>query len=232
MNNKEWEIIDNKEAFNVYESKWIEEEEKILDFAENPNLKKTPLNNIALTFIYTNLDSAIVGISKTNITLEQKDLDSTLNHKLFLDKINTAKNLNTILLERDMIVPEVFIGPNPNFVENWLQKIYEFEDAVLYSVSTDNINTGKIRFNKLFSPINLSNHEKQTTKIIGSLTIFHDLYEILIIMREMQPQIKSILKHNHKMGKTKKVRISDNFPKEYMYSSTPIYRKRHTQKKS
>ena len=247
MNDNEWQIIDNStETSYIYESKWIEEEERILDFAENPILKKMPLNHIALTFIYTNVDKEIVGISKTNITLEQKDLDSILNHALFLDKINTAKNLNTIsqyVIKTHQQSPNVFIKPNSNLSEPWLQKTYDFEDAILYSVSTDNINTNKVHFNKSVLPINCSNHEKQTTKIVGSLKIFHDLYEIIIIMREIQHEIKSIMKNNTKMSKTKKVRISDDSPKKYIYSSThnlvqseiveksPIYKKRRTQKK-
>jgi hypothetical protein len=220
MPENEWQLLSTENN-----SKWIEEEELLLDFAENSKLTKTPLENIALTFVYTDLDRFIVGVSKTTIQLEKKEKSSILHHSIFIDKMNTAKNLTSIF-------------PEELDKHNWLQKSYEFEDAALYSI--DDTHPNKTTFNKRILPISIS---KTTTQILASLTIFHDLYEIIILMREYgssldllpdenlrlqvdtnSPQLstspKSILKDiSKKNTKTKKVRFYMRNMSEYKGAS-------------
>lgn len=77
------------------ESEWIEEEEKLIHWAENPNFEKTPLDHIALTFVYTNKDKIVVGIAKTIMELETKNTFSILHRISFFDKVHIAKNPST-----------------------------------------------------------------------------------------------------------------------------------------
>lgn len=218
-----WQIISKTK--NKMDSNWIEEEEHILNWAENPNFEKHPLDHIAIKFIYISpeksnnkIEHITVGILQTVLKLENKDYYSLLNNSEFLKIINKATTPNTLF-------------DNETYDKNeWLEKTYIFDDAAMCSIPVEYEQMEKVNLKIPFIPLNLS---KDNIKINCSLNIFHDLYEVIVIMREIRPQIelKSILKDGSKMGKTKKVRISDDSPKEFVFSKTkPVSGKRRTKK--
>ena len=178
------------------ESEWIEEEEKLIHWAENPNFEKTPLNHIALTFVYTNKDKTVVGIAKTIMELENKNTFSILHRTSFFDKVHIAKNPSTFDADGNA---------------EWLKPPYTFDESMLCQIEID-ANSNKV-FNPkvLFTPLHFSN---DIAKISRSRVDLKDLYEIVVIMREVPPvnptELKSILKTGSKPGKTKKVRIDEN----------------------
>ena len=192
----EWKIFD-KTAIDVKsDSEWIEEEERLINWSENPIFEKQSLNYISITFIYVDVDKNIVGVAKTNIDIEKHDAYSLLYKSDFVEKIEVAKN--PIKMRSDT-------------KDTWLEKTYCFEDAVIYN----GVDGSEHRFT--MNPILFS--IDNTAKISNSLTIVHDLYELIVIMREVKDitRLKSILKDHSTKGKTKKVRISDDSPKEYLH---------------
>lgn len=235
----EWTIKSSK-------SDWINEEERLLNWVETPDFHKQPLDSIAMTFIYTDTEQSVVGMLSTEISLEPIDRSSFLHRDTFLAKINTAKKPNNV-------ISDVF--------DDWLKKTYVFDDVAIYSVPFDHEETTP--------PAKMSSlhFSKDVAKIPSCLSVFADLYEITVIMREadLRPSsvnpIKSILKpfsdkesfnsyspsNNHsilrsgivqncpidnqtltsnKRGKTKKVRISNDLPKEYIFSKiSPVSRR-------
>ena len=62
-----WQIINKSTRV---ESKWIEEEENLLNWAENPKFEKQPLTQIAIKFIYVSSETLDVGILHTSIKLD------------------------------------------------------------------------------------------------------------------------------------------------------------------
>jgi hypothetical protein len=218
-----WQII-NKSTKRV-ESKWIEEEENLLNWAENPNFEKQPLKQIAIKCIYVSsdiLDTKIghigEGILQTSIKLEPQEHFSILHKSEFFNKINEAKT------------PKMLFGNDVCENNKWLEKSYTFDNAAIYSIPIDHEQINQFDPNVPFTQLNFS---KDIAKIHCSLSVFHDLYEIIVIMREVNTVLglKSIIKDTTKMGKTKKVRISDDSPKEYLFSKTrPVSGKRRTKK--
>ena len=209
-----WQII-NK---STNQSKWIEEEENLLNWAENPNFEKKPLHQIAIKFIYVSSETSYEGILKTSIILDPQEHFSALHKSVFFDKINEAKTPKT-LFDNDICE-----------VHKWLEKSYTFDTAAIYSIPIDHEQINQFDPKLPFMPLNFS---KDIAKIHCSLSVFHDLYEIVVIMREVRNTVnlKSIIKDGTKMGKTKKVRISDDSPKEYVFSKTrPVSGKRRTKK--
>lgn len=210
-----WQIIDRNTPY-IDESNWIEEEDRLLNFAENPIFEKQPLNSIAFIFLYKDLDNNVVGVSRTTAHLDKRERYSILHRAEFADKVNVAKTPNKIY--------------QPCIEDRWIEKQYQFEDAGIYCVPVDSDNITEYEPITIFLPLQFS---KDIAKISSSLIPFHDLYEILVIMREDKPPatIKSILKDGTKMGRTKKVRISDESPNKVLfYNSKPVAGKRRTNK--
>jgi hypothetical protein len=200
-----WQIIYRNTPY-VDDSNWIEEEDRLLHFAENPIFEKQSLDNIAFVFIYTDLENNIVGASRTTAPLNKRVMSSILRQQEFTDKVNTAKTPSNIFKQIDT-----------NGVNDWMEKQYVFNDANIYCVPVDSDNISDYQPLNTFKPLQFS---KDVTNISSSLIPFHELYEILIIMREEKPfaSIKSILKDGTTRGKTKKVRISDELPNKFVYS--------------
>ena len=221
----EWKIIGNGKFID--NSNWIEEEDNLLEWSENLNFIKQPLNYIAITFIYTS-NACVSGMLRTNISLDSINYHtSALNETTFFDKVNTAK------------IPKPLV-PNINIKDNhWLEKVYDYEDAAIYNIINDADHVDHINTNTPFVPIVFSHHytsentPSRILKISNSIAVFHDLYEIVVIMREViQPiTLKSILRDGSKIGKTKKVHISDDSPKKYVYMKKhPVSGKRKTRR--
>lgn len=211
-----WQII-NKSTHRV-ESTWIEEEENLLNWAENPNFEKQPLKQIAIKLIYVSSEALGAGILKTSIKLEPQQHFSILHKSEFFNKINEAKT------------PKMLFDNDVCENNKWLEKSYTFDNAAIYSIPIDHEQINQFDPKLPFTPLNFSN---DIAKINCSISVFHDLYEIIVIMREVNTALglKSIIKDGTKMGKTKKVRISDDSPKEYLFSKTrPVSGKRRTKK--
>ena len=171
----EWQIVNRNTPLD--DSDWIKEEEWLLEFAENPVFEKQPLDKIAMTFLYVDSESSIVAITKSTIRLDVGEKSSRLNETDFSDKVKAAKTPKRIFPE--------------NCNENWLDKTYLFESASLYSVPVSHETMVNYEPARELSPLSF---HKNTAKILGSLIIFHDLYEIVIVMREEKTELKSIMK--------------------------------------
>lgn len=208
----EWRIIDKTESISD-NLKWIDEEDMLLKYSDEPIFEKRPLDKISATFIYVDFSGDVVGVLKTKIDLEKRINVSVIHRSEFSDKINAAKNPKVIINDVGL---------------EWIKKSYIFDSAASYSVPIDHENIDEFEPKKELMPFEFS---KDTAKISSSLMVFQDLYEIVIIMREESAVKKSILKDHSLSGKTKKVRISEDSPKQYMYSKThPVSGKRRTKK--
>jgi len=206
-NENEWQIVNHITDAN---SNWIEEEDKLLTWAETPDFEKRPLSQIAATFIYVNNNNEEVGIIKTSIQLDHL---STLHKTALFDKVKKAAKPN-----------ENISGLGPT---DWSEKTYFFDDAAIYSIPINHEQIDKFEPKTTCKPLHFSK-DPDVVKIECSLEVFHDLYEIFVIMREVK---KSILKTDSKSGKTKKVRISDDSPNKYVFSKlAPIAGKRRTKR--
>ena len=232
-----WKIVNKKS-----ESKWIEEEEFLLNWAENPTFEKQPLSNIQVTFVYIGDDQNIVGVTQTTMELKKCERSSILNRSTFFEQIDHAKKPKTIFIDDDEC---------DSF--EWLNKTYTFYDAAIYSIPNDPDNIDKYDMKTAFDPLHFL---KDTIKINSALDIFHDLYEIVVIMKQetVSYTLKSILKDGTKINRTKKVQISENLPKRRhcaplanyvplanyaplanyvpLVKGAPVYRKRKTQKRT
>ena len=235
-----WQII-NKSTKRLG-SKWIEDEENLLNWAEDPNFEKQPLHQIAIKFIYVGSETSdskstsyaecedsiseaeertlwvLVGRIQTSIKLELHEHFSILHKSEFFSKINEAK------------IPKILFNNDICDKNKWLEKSYTFDTAAIYSIPIDHEQINQFDPKIPFTPLNFS---KDIAKIHCSLSVFHDLYEIVVIMRESKNTggLKSIIKDGTKVGKTKKVRISDDSPKEYVFSKLrPVSGKRRTKK--
>lgn len=210
----DWIFVEEGDYYS--NSNWIEEEECLINWAENLDFTKRPLNNIATTFIYIDSERCITGILRTNISLELPDLDmsSLLNKSVFFDKVNDAKTPSVLFTDKKDIP--------------WVTKSYEFDDAAIFTVVNDDRNDYINKTNP-FVPIIFS---KNTMTIPKSISILHNLYEIVVIMRVVPVvDIKSILRVGSKIGKTKKVHISDELPAKYVYvKNHPVSGKRKTRR--
>ena len=209
-----WKCVDAKKTI-IEKSNWIEEEEELLNWAENPIFEKQPLDHITLTFLYVNLEPTIVGVAKTFMKIERREMSSVLKKSEFFNKVNSAKHPK--LLFDDKVSDE------------WLDKKYTFKDASMFHLSLDHENISDFRNNKM---IDIA-FQKDFIKIPNALTILHNISEIFVIMREeVDPPnekigLKSILKNKSIIGKTKKVRISEESPKQFVFSaSTPVRKTR------
>ena len=196
----------------ITKTDWIEEEDLLLDWAENTNFEKYPLNKIAMTFVYVDLEHSVVGVAKSFIELEKRERSSILHRSDFFDKVRLANNPSSI--------------SDPGIRSEWSEKTYTFEDAAIYHIPNDHETIDAINTKQVWTAIHF---HKDVEKIPNSLLVFQDLSEIFVIMREVKR--RGVLKDGSKMGKTKKVRISDDSPKEYVFSKlNPVSGKRRTQK--
>ena len=205
----EWQIV-NKNTPYINDSDWMKEEERLLDFAEKPAFEKQPLDHIALTFLYVDSDRNIIGVAKSTIHLNVGEQYSRLNETVFFNKVNVAKKPKHIFSKNIEIefarTPELdtSVGvrglPKGEVTRedlsskdnaDWLEKAYTFECATLYSVPIGHENINIYEPSRELSPLYF---HKNTAKILGSLIIFHDLYEIVILMREEKTELKSIMK--------------------------------------
>lgn len=214
--------------FNYFDAKksiitktdWIEEEDRLLNWAENPVFEKQPLHSITLTFIYLNADRTVVGIAKNTIELEKREQQSSiLRRSVFFDKVSSAKNPTSLFPNFDDVVETT---------DDWLSKNYIYECASLFNLSLDYETNRDFSNNKMDDIV----FNAEYAKIPNALILFHDQYELFVIMRE-KVELKSILNKKPKQcaRKTKKVRISEDLPREFLFSkSTPIESKRSTRK--
>lgn len=209
-----WQFINKTQP--LHDSDWIEEEDRLLNWAENPIFERQPLNHIAATFIYIDTIRSIVGVLKTSIDLEKREKSSILYRSDFFDKVTQAKHPVSIS------IPSVF-------GQEWSEKTYSFEHAAIYSIPIEHDQINQFATTLGFTPLEFSN---DIVKIPSALIVLHDSYEIVVTMREVKPV--SILKTNtnsSSKGKTKKVQISDDSPKEFVFSKTkPVSGKRRTRK--
>lgn len=212
-----WHIV-GKTPYSNDDSEWIEEEDRLINWAEAPLFVKLPLDNVEIRFIYVTATNDIIGSLKTAIDLEPLEMSSLIYRSEFYDKVTIAKTPCSIFTES-------------NQSHDWMQKTYTFEDAAMYLIPP--VHDQLEFFDKKipFVPFHFS---KDVVKIPNSFPIFHDIYEIIVIMREVKPisNLKSGSRLCSKPGKTKKVRISDDSPKEFIYSNiTPVSGKRRTKKR-
>jgi hypothetical protein len=211
MTEQEWIIIGKTESI-IENLKWIDEEEMLLKYSDEPVFEKQPLSNIIITFIYVDYVGEVVGVLKTTIDLEKRHNVSIIHRSDFADKINAAKKPNMCVSDP----------------QDWTEKSYTFDSAASYSVPVDHDNVDNFSPKRELTPFEFS---KDTAKISSALIVFHDLYEIVIIMREEPAVKKSILKKYSTAGKTKRVSISEESPKQYVFSkNNPTSGKRRTKK--
>ncbi len=231
------------EKYIIPKTDWIEEEDLLLDWAENANFEKLPPSKIAITIIYVDLDHSVVGIAKSYIDLEPRERSSILYRSEFFDKIRLANNPFCLRNSNGVSTTCAALRINPqtpstiskeieDIDENkWLKKTYVFEDAAIYHIPNDHENIENVNANIVLTPVHFN---KDVEKIHNALLVFHDLSEIFVIMREVKKigVLKSIIRDGTNMSKTKKVRITDDSPKEFVFSKlNPVSGKRRTQKK-
>ena len=175
------------------ENDWIQEEELLLKFAESETFNAVPLEEIQVTIIYVDRNQDIVDAIDQLLPLKME------SHKSVLEWAELKRHIDSHLKHNGMR--------------------YLFTDLSYYHLSFgyDQID--------VFNPSNqITKLEKdKNIKIVETLPILHDISQIFVIMREVIPtpaknSLKSILKNGSKIGKTKKVRISENSPEVFASS--------------
>jgi hypothetical protein len=172
---------------NHHRCNWIREEELLLKYAESESFQLTPLDQITVTFIYVDRNQDAVDITDISI--------------------------NTTVTERKSILEWSKLKRLIDERSHWNGLRYLFCEASLYHVSVDYDN-----LDLFYPPSTLTKIDRdKDIKLPASLPIFHDISQLFVIMREVIPiplgqTLKSILKTGSKIGKTKKVRISDTRP--------------------
>ena len=172
------------ETSSVESVDWIQEEELLVKYAECDSFELVPLSQIKITFIYVDRTQDVVESADEIIDLTISANHSIVEWSILKRAIEAASSLNGLR--------------------------YRFNEVAYYhnSVTCDNLD--------LFRPTSsLTKIEREIDcKISSSLPAFHDISQIFIIMREVIPapigqSLKSILKSGSKIGKTKRVRISE-----------------------
>jgi hypothetical protein len=190
----DWKIVSARHFID--NSNWIEEEERLINWTDDLNLTKQPLDAITITFIYVDSERFITGMLRSDFPLATlkttASFTAVFNKSALFDTINTAKSPSALFVDKESLP--------------WLFKSYEYEDMGIYTVNE--------RDAVLFGPIVFSG---DIAKIPNSIALLHDLYEIVVIMREVPVIVKPALRSVG--SKTKKVRISDNLPTKYIYRS-------------
>jgi len=168
---------------------WIQEEELLLKLSESDSFDLEPLNKIVITFLYVDRTQDIVDVIDADIDILSESADKSIKKTV----ISWAE-LKRIIDEHKVI--------------HGLR--YLFNDAAYYhaSISYDQLDS--------FHPsTTLTAIERdKDLKLSSTLPVFHDLSQIFVIMREatcisIGKSLKSILRSGAKIGKTKKVRISE-----------------------
>jgi hypothetical protein len=169
---------------------WIQEEELLLNLSESNSFDLAPLDKIVITFLYVDRTQDVVDVIDAEIDISSESADKSIVKK------NVIKwdELKRIIDEHKVI--------------HGLR--YLFNDAAYYhaSISYDQLDS--------FHPsTTLTAIERdKDLKLSSTLPVFHDLSQIFVIMREatcisIGKSLKSILRSGAKIGKTKKVRISE-----------------------
>jgi hypothetical protein len=179
---------------------WIKEEELLLTFAENKTFIMNPLEEILVTIIYVDRNQDIID------TFDQLLPLKIHAHKSILEWVNLKQHINSHLKHNDM-----------RFVLN---------DISYYHLS---INYEQLDLFKPSSQLIKLERDKDL-KLVETLPVLHDISQIFVILREIIPisaknSLKSILKNGAKIGKTKRVRISENYPEVFSSSSRRTTRK-------
>lgn len=168
---------------------WLREEEKLLELISNNAFHLTPLNQIAVSFVYIDSKREVVHIEKTQIRFQVDDGASRLieSNKSILAWPNFQAHIH--------------------LYSKWNDKSYVFEEASLHHIPISYEIIDIFKPSKTLQPLPAN----QDCKIEPALAVFHDLSEIFVIMREAPLSVtKSILKTGGTVGKTKKVRIAEN----------------------
>lgn len=186
-------------------SDWIQEEELLLKFAENTSFNLEPLMQIGLVLIYVDRTQDIVDVVETAIDLLFDAPGETTRGICDTESITSLSPpplvaKSTIKWEK---LKHLIDGHSSR---NGLR--YLFNDAAYYheSVNYDQLDI----FNPSAKLINIE--RDKDVKLPSALPIFHDISQIFVIMREatsIGKTLKSILRSGSKIGKTKKVRISE-----------------------
>jgi len=177
------------------EDDWIKEEELLLKFAESGTFNVESLEEIQVTIIYVDRTHDIVDAVDGMLPL----LTNPASRKSILEWTELKQYIDSRLKH------------------NGLR--YLFTDLSYYhlAISYDQLDV----FNPSTQLIKLE--KDKNIKIVETLPILHDISQIFVILREVIPapsknSLKSILKTGSKIGKTKKVRISENSPEVFASS--------------
>ena len=169
---------------------WIQEEELLINMSESNSFDLAPLDKIVITFLYVDRTQDVVDVIESDIDISSESADKS-----------TVKKIVIKWDELKRIIDE-------HSFRHGLR--YLFNDAVYYhiSISYDQLDS--------FHPsTTLTTIERdKDLKLSSTLPVFHDLSQIFVIMREatcssIGKSLKSILRSGSKIGKTKKVRISE-----------------------
>jgi len=177
------------------EDDWIREEEILLKFAESETFNTVPLEEVQVTLIF--VDRTLDIVDAVDEQLPLRGIPDT--HKSILEWAHLKQRIDSHL------------------THNGLR--YLFTDLSQYHLSIG------------YDQLDVFNPSKQLTKLekdkdikfAETLPILHDISQIFVILREVIPtptknSLKSILKNGSKIGKTKKVRISETSPEIFASS--------------
>lgn len=174
---------------------WIREEEMLLKLSESNSFHLVPLQNIRIAILYVDRTQDVVDVVETSI-------DTSSNAPL--NATDDGNNIKTTVIKWDELKRII----DDHLTRNGLRFI--FNDAAYYHVSVgyDQLD--------LFVPTKklIAVERDKDFKLPPSLPVFHDISQLFIVMREATyvstgKSLKSILRTGSKIGKTKKVRISE-----------------------
>ena len=176
---------DRDDAFD-----WIQEEELLLKLSESNSFDLEPLDKIIITFLYVDRTQDVVDVIEADVDISSESADKSIVKRTVIK----WDELKRIIDEHTF--------------RHGLR--YLFNDAAYYhtSISYDQLDS----FHPSTTLINLE--RDKDLKLSSTLPVFHDLSQIFVIMREatcisIGKSLKSILRSGSKIGKTKKVRISE-----------------------
>jgi hypothetical protein len=158
--------------------KWIEEEELLEKLISNEHYEPISLENILVQFVYVNYQHEIVG--KTSASL------NTANRSVAFSRVDW---------------PEL-VSLADSYSHNGEVK-YEMGDVGMFHITRDHDHINAESWPTTLTPVS-----ETDTKISSTVEVFHDLSELIVIMRPTSP--KSILKSGNSTagGATKRVRIN------------------------
>lgn len=169
---------------------WIQDEELLLKLSESNSFDLEPLDKIIITFLYVDRTQDVVDVIEADIDISSESADKSIVKRTVIK----WDELKQIIDEHTF--------------RHGLR--YLFNDAAYYhiSISYDQLDS----FHPSTALITLE--RDKDLKLSSTLPLFHDLSQIFVIMREatcisIGKSLKSILRSGSKIGKTKKVRISE-----------------------